>query len=208
MTHFFKAILFLVTLCTMLLSGCSNTPSKGTQNLILQNPEQRITQLTRLQRWKIQGKIAFIERSNRSSATLTWQVDEQTKTQQLNLTSYLGINVLQLESNNNVHQVQVDGETYQGHNLEALIHSLTGFTLPAKALSFWLKGIAYQDSDNIIYQESTQLPISLTSHYNNQLWRVNYSSYQQVDNYSLATKLSIKKDDLLIKIAINDWSVN
>ncbi len=208
MNHFIKTTIALLSLCTVLLSGCSTTPTKQTQVLIKQMPQQRIAQLAKLQQWRVQGKIAFFEKANRNSATLTWQVDDKSKTQQLNLTSYLGINVLQLDSSDNNHKIQVDGKTYQGRNLEALIHSLTGFTLPTQALTFWLKGIPYQESDSIIYQAETRLPQSLISHYNNQLWQVNYSNYQQIDDYSLATKFSIKKDDLLIKIAINKWSVN
>ncbi len=208
MNHFIKATLALLSLCILLLSGCSSIPTKQTQVLIKQKPQQRITQLALLQQWKVQGKIAFFEKGNRNSATLTWQMDDKNKIQQLNLTSYLGINVLQLKSRDNSHEIQVDGNTYQGRDLEGLIHSLTGYTLPTKALSFWLKGIPYQESDRIIYHEETQLPLSLTSHYNNQLWQVNYGKYRQIDDYSLATSFSIKKDDLSIKIAINEWSVN
>jgi len=208
MNHFIKFTLFLLLSCTFLLSGCSTTSTKLSPVLTKQKPQHRIAQLSQLQQWKVQGKIAFLERKQRNSATLSWKVDEKSKTQQLNLTSYLGINVLQLDSNNNSHKIQVDGKTYQDRNLEALIYSLTGFTLPTKALSFWLKGIPYQDSDNVIYQENTRLPQSLTSYYNNQLWQINYSNYKQIDDYSLPTKLSIKKDDLTIKIAINEWAVN
>ena len=152
-------------------------------------------------------KIAFIEKKSRSSATLSWQVDENKSTQKLNLTTYLGINVLQLDSNANSHKIQVDGKTYQGHNLEVLIHSITGLTLPTQALTFWLKGIPYQEDDSIHYQKTTQLPLTLSSYYNNELWQVSYANYQQIDSYSLATKFSIKKDDLLIKIVVNDWSI-
>jgi len=208
MNHFIKAPLALLSLCILLLSGCSSTATKEPQALIKQKPQQRIAQLAQLHQWKVQGKIAFFEKGDRNSATLTWQVDEKSKTQQLNLSSYLGINVLQLDSSDNNHKIQVDGNTYQGHDLEALIHSLTGFTLPTQALSFWLKGLPYQDSDSITYQDETQLPQSLTSHYNNQLWQVNYGKYRQIDGYSLPTKFSIKKEDLLIRIAINEWSIN
>lgn len=207
MNHFFKTTLSLLLMIIISLSGCTSTPTYEPKEFINQNPEQRIAQLAQLQQWKVQGKIAFIEKK-RKSATLNWQVNEKTKTQQLNLTTYLGINVLQLDSNKNKHTIQVDGKTYQGNNLEALIYDLTGFTLPTQALSYWLKGIPYQESDSIIYQTETQLPQSLSSHYNNEIWQVNYSNYQQIDNYNLATKFSIKKDDLLIKIAINEWSVN
>ncbi|MFT5002617.1 MAG: outer membrane lipoprotein LolB, partial [Flavobacteriales bacterium] len=42
----------------------------------------------------------------------------------------------------------------------------------------------------------------------NELWQVSYANYQQIDDYSLATKFSIRKDDLLIKIAVNKWLIN
>ncbi|KGJ96146.1 outer membrane lipoprotein LolB [Colwellia psychrerythraea] len=182
----------------------NKTPSE----LIKQSSQQRIEQLQQLNRWQVKGKIAFYEGSNRSSATLSWRVNENKAQQQLNLTTYLGINVLQLHSNANNHKIQVDGKTYHGKDLEALIHSIAGFPLPTQALSFWLKGIPYQSSDDIIYQKNTELPHSLSSLYNNELWQVSYSNYQQFDGYNLATKFSIKKEGLLIKISIKDWMIS
>ncbi len=119
----------------------------------------------------------------------------------------MGINVLQLDSTDNNHKIQVDGKTYRGRDLENLIYSITGLTLPTKALTFWLKGIPYQENDKISYQETTLLPLTLSSYYNNELWQVSYANYQQISGYSLATKFSIKKDDLLIKIVVNNWAI-
>jgi outer membrane lipoprotein LolB len=213
MNTFFKTTphlpyLFILALFTLVLSGCSTLANKESKQLIQQTPEQRISSLQQLQHWQIIGKIGYIEKKTRNSATLNWQVNEKNNTQQLNLTTYLGINVLQLDSNKNIHKIQVDGKTYQGKKLEALIHSITGLTLPTQALTFWLKGIPYQESDNISYQKITRLPQTLTSYYNNELWQVSYANYQQIDDYSLATKFSIRKDDLLIKIAVNKWLIN
>jgi len=204
--NFHQSNLLIFALFTLALSGCSTISNKDSQILIKQSPQQRITQLEQLQQWKIKGKIAFIEKKSRNSATLSWQVNESKNTQLLNLTSYLGLNVLQLDSSKNNHKIQVDGKTYHGRDLEALIYSITGLTLPTKALTFWLKGIPYQEDDKISYQQSTQLPLTLSSNYNNELWQVSYANYQQINGYSLATKFSIRKDDLLIKIVINDWS--
>ena len=205
--NFHQPSLLIFALFTLVLSGCTTIPNKESQVLIKQPPQQRINQLQQLQQWKIKGKIAFIEKKSRNSATLSWQVDENLNTQLLNLTSYLGINVLQLDSSDNNHKIQVDGKTYRGRDLETLIHSITGLTLPTEALTFWLKGIPYQENDKINYQETTRLPLNLSSYYNNELWQVSYANYQQINGYSLATKFSIRKDDLLIKIAVNDWII-
>jgi len=199
--------LYILTLLTLMLSGCSSLPSNESQVLIKQSPVVRVEKLQRLQQWKIKGKIAFIETNSRSSATLSWQVDEDKGQQNLNLTTYLGINVLQLDSNYDNHRIKVDGKTYQGDNLEELIYSMTGFTLPTQALYFWLKGIPFQENDNIIYQKETQLPQSLSSQYNNEIWQINYDKYKQINGYNLATRFSIKKKGLLIKIAVNDWLI-
>lgn len=207
-TTFYSPYLIAFALFTLVLSGCSTLPNKEKHKLIKQTPTQRIIKLKQLKQWRIAGKIAFIENKSRNSATLNWRVDESKATQQLNLTTYLGINVLQLESNANNHTIQVDGETYHGNNLETLIYAITGLTLPTKALTFWLKGIPYEAADNISYQAVTQLPKTLSSHYNNELWQVSYANYQHINGYNLATKFSIKKDDLLIKIVINDWSIS
>lgn len=206
-TALYSPYLFTLAFFTLALSGCSSLPNEETLVLMKQTPQQRITKLQQLQQWKITGKIAFIEKNSRSSATLSWQVDEHKNTQRLNLTSYLGINVLKLESDNNIHKIQVDGKTYHGNNLAVLIHSITGLSLPTQALTFWLKGLPYQENDSIIYQKATLLPQTLSSHYNNALWQVSYGDYQHITGYNLATKFSIKKDDLVIKISVNDWLI-
>jgi outer membrane lipoprotein LolB len=207
MIQFFKsAILPLMFFCVA-LSGCSTMPQHRSLPVIKQTPQQRSIELKQLHQWQLEGKIGFFERDKRQSASLTWQVNELENTQRLNLTTYLGINVLLLESNNGQHKIQVDGKTYRGNSLEKLINSLTGLTLPTMALTYWLKGIRFQKSDVIIYQESTQLPQKLSSFYNKELWQINYSNYKQIKGYSLATKFSIKKDDLLIKISVNKWSI-
>lgn len=204
--------LFLIV--SMLISGCAsnvNLSSKNTPQAL--TSAQRTEQLLKNRKWQLQGKIAYIEKitnqkDNRESAAIYWYVNEDKQTQTLNLTSYLGINVLQLESHKNQHEIKVDGKTYHGTNLSQLIYSLTGLILPTKALLFWLKGLPYEKRDVLNIDTKTQLPVSLLSYYNNSLWQINYSEYRIFDNIEMATKFTIKKDDLLIKIAVKKWSFN
>ncbi len=186
------------------LAGCSSKPPTLPSNAELeQSIENRAKQLKQLTQWKITGKIAFIQDKKRESASLTWQVD--TNTQKLNLNSYLGINILHLESKNGLHLIKVDGKEHTSKNLELLIYSLTGLTLPANALNYWLKGLPYLPTDKITYNEKTQLPETLTSFYNFSKWQIHYDRYQLVKEHRLATSLTLKKDNLLIKIAIKKW---
>jgi outer membrane lipoprotein LolB len=194
-----------------LLSGCStlthknSTADKGT--LHNQSATERARQLENISQWQVRGKIAFIENKERNSANLSWKVNKGNATQQLNLTSYLGINVLKLTSEENLHTITFDGKNYYDSDLQLLIYSLTGLTLPVVALDAWLKGLPHQESDIINYNETTQLPLSLTSSYNQSLWQVKYDKYKQFGQHYLATKLSIRKSNLLIKLSINQWKI-
>lgn len=197
-----------------MLSGCASQPDiTSTEIIQALSSKQRAELLLKNKKWQLRGKIAFIqkiknEKDKRESASLTWQVNEERQTQTLNLTSYLGINVLHLESTPNQHVIEVDGKIYHGTNLPQLIYSLTGLTLPTKALTFWLKGLPYKATDKLKVDDKTQLPISLSSYHNKALWQINYTNYQVFDGIKIATKFTIEKDDLLIKIAINNWSFN
>mgnify|MGYP001953489005 CR=1 FL=1 len=207
----YTLLLPLVLSISIILSGCANKPN-STPNSPLQlvTFEQRTEQLKNQQQWQLQGKIAFIQQiestNKRESATITWQVNENKDTQELNLTSYLGMNVLQLISNKKQHLIQVDGKEYQGTNLSELIYSLTGLILPTEALVFWIKGIPFNQSDELKIDAKTQLPISMSSEYHNTTWKINYHNYRPFNDISMATQLTIKKEDLLIKISIKNWS--
>ena len=202
---------FLIT--NIMISGCANKTSLSTKHALQAlSPEQRTAQLLKNKKWQLQGKIAFIEKisdkkDKRESASISWYVDEDAQNQTLNLTSYLGINVLHIESSKGQHVIKVDSKEYRGTHLAYLIYSLTGLTLPTNALTYWLKGLPYQASDKLKLNSNTQLPISISSYYNNVLWQINYSNYQVFDGVKMATKFSIKKNGLLIKVAVKKWSL-
>ncbi|MBL4940878.1 MAG: outer membrane lipoprotein LolB [Colwellia sp.] len=206
-------LLALFLIFSVLLSGCASQSPQIKANMQTLTAEQRSAQLLKNKVWRIKGKIAFIQKvkenkgkDKRQSASINWEINETEQTQTLNLTSFLGINVLNLESNKNKHLIKVNGKEYRGTNLPLLIYSLTGLTLPTKALNYWLKGLPYNSNDEIKIDEKTQLPISISSYFHHSLWQINSSNYRSFHGIDMATKFTIKKDGLLIKIAVNSWS--
>ncbi len=197
-----------IFLFIIFLSGCAlNKATTSIDTTLKQSPTQRNVQLSKLNDWQIKGKIGFLQGKKRESVSLNWQVQGLENKQRLNLTTYLGINVLKLSSENGQHIIEINGKTYQSENLDHLIYSLTGFTFPTKALSFWLKGLAFQPQDKLIYDRVTQLPIELFSQYDGHSWKIRYSNYKQFDQYMLATKFTIIQADLTIKISVYNWSL-
>ncbi len=205
--------LFIIALT--LLPGCTSKQDIEKKAQLF-NPQQTIKQrniqLKQLKQWQIIGKIAFMKKTQRDRVYINWQVDELHKKQSLNLTTYLGINVLQLSSVYGKHRVKADGKEYKTHNLSELIQQLTGFNFPVAALNLWLKGLAYKEDDLITVNPATMLPSTLTSILPikgelHSRWHISYDNYRLINDYMLATKFTIKKDDLLIKIVIKDWVI-
>jgi len=213
MTKHSPYLFFVFTLISIILSGCATKPTHNQSTLIIhQNAVQRAAQLTKINQWHLRGKIAFIEqikdqKSKRESVTITWKVNDSNQSQELNLTSFLGINVLHLASKDNNHLIKVNGKEYRANDLTQLVYFLTGLTLPTKALTFWLKGLPYQSSDQVMISLKTQLPVSLNSSFKDVQWQVDYSKYKVFDGVKMATQFTIKKAGLLIKIAIRNWSL-
>ena len=199
-----------VSLLLLWLSGCAVQQPVPSDISLTQEISERNQQLSALNNWKINGRIAFIQADKRESASLNWQYQqdgENNTRQRLDLTAPLGINVLHLESENNRHILEVDGEKYHSDDLNGLIYSLTGLTLPTEALTYWLKGLAYLPQDKLSYDSMTQLPRTLTSLYNNRLWSVEYQNYQVINQHRLATRFSITQADLNIKIHVKKWTL-
>ena len=199
--------LTLLSFFLIFLSGCSSLLNNHQQITEHQNITERTKKLEALSDWKIKGKLGMISPKERHSLTLNWLYQGERKRQTLNLTAVLGVQIFNLESVNGMHVINVDGERYQSPDLNVLLSSLTGFTLPTQAMSFWLKGLPYLNSDKITYNIETQLPNTLTSFHDGKKWLLKYGAYQQVGQYQLATTFTIKQEDLTIKINVHQWDV-
>ena len=127
--------LFILTSISLFSLMACVSPKITMKPLPAQSAQQRASQLQKLTLWEIRGKIAFIQKipdqqDKRESVSIWWQVDENNQKQTLDLTSYLGMNVLHLSSIEGEHFLNVDGKEYRADNLSQLIYSLTGLTLP------------------------------------------------------------------------------
>ncbi len=203
-----NAIFYLMFIGFFMVTGCATQQVQNqAKTQVAFNQTERIKALQQLTHWSVKGKIAFISQQKRQSASLHWTVNEQSQQQNLALTTYLGINILKLNSQSGEHTVDVDGEQFQGADLYQLIYEATGLTIPTQAMHQWLKGIAYNEQDQIQYHPDTQLPHRLVSLDKYGVWQIDYDAYQQVEQVQLAKKITIKHRGLVIKIMINRWTL-
>jgi outer membrane lipoprotein LolB len=211
--HIIRTVVFFFLFSTIaLFNGCAiQNPTivhqSETLTNQLENKAKRIDYLQQLKKWSITGKIAFITDKKRQSFSFRWTVNELNQSQQLDLTTYLGINLLKLKSYSGTHTLVVDGQKFQGTDLEKLIYSSTGLIIPTKAMHGWLKGLEQSKNDVIEYDQKSHLPSRILSLHDQVFWQIDYANYYQLNQVQMAKKLTIKQNDLVIKIMINRWTI-
>ncbi|WP_448550349.1 lipoprotein insertase outer membrane protein LolB [Thalassotalea fusca] len=197
--------------CTVILlslTACSSLPEfSSSKPTIVYSPSNHNAYLTQLTNWQVTGKIALINKHSRESASLFWQNQPYKQQEKLALTTYLGINVLSIERNKKQYQITFNDETHEHHDLEYLLWGVSGYQLPAKALKNWLKGLPNSKKDKVTLVKGKETPYEIISHYKGLTWVIHYQSFMDVDGVPLPQKISIKQNNLTIKLSINQWII-
>lgn len=196
--YFYIFVLLLVT-------GCTTLPE---ETAVPKNIDQqkRMEQLAQNKRWQVQGKIAFIQPDKRQSANLMWDFNNAERINKIDLTTFLGINILKISHQNGTYEVEFDDNKYRSKNLDKLIYNLTGLIIPTDALPHWMQATTYLNSDAIV-SDANGLPSSISSHYQNESWQIRYKNYRLINGTAMPHSITIKKNGITIKIAVKKWTI-
>ncbi|WP_394174716.1 lipoprotein insertase outer membrane protein LolB [Thalassotalea litorea] len=166
----------------------------------------RQQQMTEISEWLVKGKIAFMQGSERKSANLYWRHDQDQV--MLNLTTFLGVNVLTLSSIDSGYELKIDGKRYTGEQLQPLLAGISGIQLPVDDLTYWIKGAKAKPQDALFFNSENGLPARIQARRDNQLWQIDYQAFTKVDDHYMPSKLTLKHGQLTIKLAISDWQLD
>ncbi|MEJ6123341.1 lipoprotein insertase outer membrane protein LolB [Vibrio sp. 2-Bac 85] len=201
-----KKLLSLIFIIT--LSGCSQfNKSDSEDNTLLTNQtwEQQQQALQQLDHWTLTGKLAIFLESDRQSANIYWQ--QQGDDYSIQLTTFIGTRILQVTKNEQgVEIINNDDEVFTGQDANTLIKQLSpGLDLPIAALQQWIKGNPANASYQLNDQQQVSELVGLDASQN--LWEVDFQQYHVFSGTVLPTKVNLKRDDIRVKIAINQWKV-
>jgi outer membrane lipoprotein LolB len=203
-----------IILALFALNGCVSQPKLENEQAISLN-----NNLVELQRWKIKGKIAWISPTERKSAYMNWH---QNNAQiQFDLSNLLGINLASLDYDGKLATLDANDQTFRDSSPSLVIYQATGWQMPIKQLSTWIKGTA-SDAGRDANGNSSKVEIE---RYENGLvsqiipkcqqceqWSIKYDTYESVklseQDYQLPTQITMVNDALqaTIKIRISEWS--
>jgi len=213
---------FLLGITVLLLSACAAKPKLEDQAVLQLN-----NNLAQLSQWQISGKIAWISSTERKSAYMNWQQNDQNLT--FTITNVLGISGGKLSYNGILATLFADDKQYTDPSPSFLIYKTTGFDIPIKSLQSWIKGAAYASGrENETEQNSTEQIKSIERYENGLIkqlitqcptrrtscnqWQIDYEAYNNTDiggrEYQLPTSIRLTNlnAQYLVKIKVNKWS--
>lgn len=201
-----KKILLLLFIIT--LSGCSQLKTTNTQNaglLTNQSWIQHQQKLEQLNNWSLSGKLAIFLETERQTANIYWQ--QEGDDYNIQLTTFIGTRVLQVIKNKyGIEITNSDDEVFTGQDANALIQQLSpGLDLPISALQQWIKG----NPGNATYKlnENQQVSELVGMDESQNIWEVKLDDYNIFSDIVLPEKVDLARDNMRVKIAINQWNV-
>ncbi|MCU4675350.1 lipoprotein insertase outer membrane protein LolB [Catenovulum sp. 2E275] len=161
----------------------------------------KLTHPSQIKQFTVSGKIAFKTQANSKSATLYWRQDQQAY--DIQLSTYLGIQVADIAGTPNQIEITADGKSYQSNAPEQLIAEQIGWQIPLMQLTNWVKGIhkgvvASYHPDGLPKQVIVRTSSS-------QEWQLTYLSYQSVGPIQLPKKIKCQTHNLTVILQINQW---
>lgn len=197
----------LLLLFVIMLSGCSQFASDVDDVPLSTNFtwEQQQQQLQQLDHWSLTGKLAIFLDKDRQTANIYWK--QQGDNYSIQLTTFLGTRILQVTKNEQgVEIINNDDQVFTGQDANTLIKQLSpGLDLPIAALQQWIKGNPASASYQLNDQQQVRDLLGLDASQN--LWEVSFQQYQNFSGIALPNRVDLKRDNIRVKIAINQWKV-
>jgi outer membrane lipoprotein LolB len=183
----------------MLISACSTQTHRT--STVVPNWEQHVQQLQQLDHWLLDGKLGYRDSHDGGSAWLSWR--QQQDNFEVKLNGPFGAGATRIVGNNRYAELQRAGhDKVSAKSPAALTEQLFGWQWPVEQLQFWVLGIPspISPADN----QSHNLDGTLAQLKQSD-WQLQFSSYQQIDQWLLPGKIKGQRDDHSFTLIIKHW---
>lgn len=192
MKRFFCLILLLANLV-----ACAITPDvrEGISSDALSLNTQRLMQLTS---WQLKGRMAISYPQDSLQAKLAWQHDLNAG--QLVLSSGLVGTVAEIHYRSGA-LLLMDADGVTQLNDLAELKERIGFSPPLDYMPYWVRGLV---SPQLRFEASLDTDGYVKS-INQKGWRITLQRYKKIGEVWLPHKISIQKENLKIKLVVDQW---
>jgi len=191
----------VLALLVLFISGCTSAPKPPPVADTEAAWQQHQRQLSAIQSWQLQGKLALRSEQQSGSAQLWWRQNRQRF--DLRVTPPFGIGKLRIRGDDSeVILYPASGRPLRAANAEALLQRSVGWSLPLQSLRYWVLGLP-AEAEQIELDNQGRLH-SLAY----QGWQVEFVDYQRAADVMLPSELFLRYQELQLRLAIHDWQLN
>jgi len=196
-----RVLIFLLAALSM--TACTTTPT----HRFVADPdkkwEQRKTELSKINDWLLNGRIAIINGQESWHLSMDWQ--RHSDKYILDLSGPFGAGRAQLTGTaDGVILVDSDENYFYADTPDSLLQEVTGLRIPVKSLLYWMRGLP---NWNTIKEKQQLDNFGRLALLQQDGWRVHFKKYIDVDKHELPQKIFIDGFDLKVKIFIDEWDL-
>lgn len=185
---------FAIVMLLVAVSACTQPSRQPTL------PKEHFhQQLSQLNHWSLEGKVAIRHGQTSDSASLQWQ--QQGDRFDIYLSGPLGAGATRLMGDSQT-LILANNKSQHTHrsNPQHFMEQYLGWSLPLEKLPQWIVG--YSDSPNRRLH-----PDHTLAGFTEMDWQVEYLQYQSVGEWLLPKKVVLKHEDLQVTIVIKSWDL-
>jgi outer membrane lipoprotein LolB len=187
----------LVPALALVLAGCVSAPHQPAKQIPW---PQRRAQLQALAGYHLTGRVGVAAGSDGFSAHLEWTQRGSSSTLQLN--GPLGIGGMHVVSNAGTLDVETSkGQRLSSDEARAELEDKLGFEPPLVSLRYWLVGVPDPGRPATETVGADQRLAALVQNG----WQIVYSGYLDSDGYSLPRRISMRRDDVRVRVVVDRW---
>lgn len=193
-------IIFLCLILLFVSTACTTTVPLSVGTHVSWQEHQR--DVAQLQYWTLQGRLAVTNGSESWHLDMSWQ--QQGDNYIIKLFVPFGAGQIQLRGDHNG-VVLDDGENtpLYADNADSLLYESTGLKIPVEGLRYWVRGLPDPGMSN----GEMNLSAGKLKQLHQGGWQLRFRRYQQVNNTSLPQKLFLHRDDLDVRLVIDQWQL-
>ena len=184
------------------LCGCVNLSlTQDHSSFSAQSPTQRAKQLSRINRWQIQGALSLQAEQKTSLANFSWSQKGKSR---FNMTISSSLNLYILAIRGQPGKVTLNDGKHKpltGKSVSALMKKIIGYPLPVSNLYYWIRGLSTPGKGKTQYDSYGHL-----KQVEQQEWTIRFSHYTRINGVDLPRMLDLKSAHYKIRIVIQKWS--
>ncbi len=178
---------------TLLLAGCAALPSAT---------PQAPRDAAELENWAFNGRVSLTRGETGWHAGLVWR--ERSGEYELRVAGPLGQGAFELSGDDaGVMLVDADQRTFTARDSDALLRHVTGWALPVSGMHYWVRGLAVPGVEAQLERDAS----GRVSRLDQSGWVISYDRYQSLAGLSLPGRLRMERDDIAVRLVIDEWTL-